>query len=47
LASNLNYVADQTVANSVTVAIGTVGRVCFYTSAATHLIVDVNAAFAP
>jgi hypothetical protein len=47
LASNVNYVADQTVANSVTVAVGATGRVCFFTYAATHLIVDVNAAFAP
>jgi hypothetical protein len=47
LASNVNYVADQTVANSATVAVGAAGRVCFYTYAATHLIVDVNAAFAP
>jgi hypothetical protein len=46
LASNLNYVADQTVANSVTATIGTAGRVCLYLSAATHLVVDVNAAFA-
>jgi hypothetical protein len=47
LASNLNFVAGQTVANAVTVAVGVVGRVCVYTSVATHLIVDINAAFAP
>ncbi|MEO5842659.1 MAG: hypothetical protein ABIQ73_12735, partial [Acidimicrobiales bacterium] len=47
LASNVNFVADQTVANAVTVAVGVVGRVCVYTSAAAHLIVDTNAAFAP
>ena len=46
LASNVNYVANQTVANAVTVAVGVVGRVCVYTSAAAHLIVDTNAAFA-
>jgi hypothetical protein len=47
LASNVNFVADQTVANSVTVAVGTAGRVCIHTSTATHLVVDANAAFAP
>jgi len=47
LASNVNFVAGQTVANAVTVAVGVVGRVCVYTSTATHLIVDTNAAFAP
>ncbi|HUP72925.1 MAG TPA: hypothetical protein VM282_07740, partial [Acidimicrobiales bacterium] len=47
LASNVNYVAGQTVANAVTVTVGVLGRVCIYTSAATHLIVDTNAAFAP
>ena len=47
LASNVNYVKDQTVANSVTVAVGVAGRVCFYTSTATHLVIDTNAAFAP
>jgi hypothetical protein len=47
LASNVNFVAGQTVANSVTVAIGDAGRVCFHTSVAAHLVVDANAAFAP
>ena len=47
LASNVNYVKDQTVANSVTVAVGLAGRVCFYVSTATHLVIDTNAAFAP
>jgi hypothetical protein len=47
LASNVNYVAGMTVANAVTVAVGDLGRVCVYTSVATHLIVDTNAAFAP
>jgi alpha-tubulin suppressor-like RCC1 family protein len=44
-ASNLNYVAGTTIANAVVVKIGVAGNVCFYTSAATHLIVDVNAFF--
>jgi hypothetical protein len=47
LASNVNYVAGQTVANAVTVTVGVLGRVCIHTSASTHLIVDTNAAFAP
>jgi hypothetical protein len=47
LASNVNYVEDQTVANSVTVAVGAAGRVCFYTSTSAHLVIDTNAAFAP
>jgi alpha-tubulin suppressor-like RCC1 family protein len=44
-ASNLNYVAGTTIANAVIVKIGVAGNVCFYTSAATHLIVDVNGFF--
>jgi alpha-tubulin suppressor-like RCC1 family protein len=44
-ASNLNYVAGTTIANAVIVKIGVAGNVCFYTSAATNLIVDVNAFF--
>ncbi len=43
-ASNVNYVAGQTIANSVTVAVGTSGSVCLFTTAAAHLIVDVNGA---
>src|SRR2546423_1123681 len=46
LASNLNFVAGQTVANSVTVAVGVAGKVCIYTFTATHIVVDVDAAFA-
>jgi hypothetical protein len=41
-ASNLNYTAGQTVPNSVVAKLGTEGRVCLYSLAATHLIVDVN-----
>jgi ABC-type sugar transport system substrate-binding protein len=41
-ASNLNYAAGQTIANAVVAKIGDGGRVCIYTSAAAHLIVDVN-----
>ena len=46
-ASNLNYLAGQTVANAVTVAVGATGAVCFYSTATTHLIVDVEAAYSP
>jgi hypothetical protein len=42
LASNINYVAGQTVANAVSSRVGADGRVCIYSSAATHLIVDLN-----
>ena len=42
LASNLNYVAGQTVPNLVVVKVGTDGGVTFYNnSGATHLVVDV------
>jgi PKD repeat protein len=46
-ASNLNFLAGQTVANAVTVAVGASGMVCFYSTATTHLIVDVEAAYSP
>lgn len=42
LASNLNYRTGQTVANAVTTRVGTGGKVCLYTQASTHLVVDVN-----
>ena len=45
LASNLNFAAGQTVANSVLTRIGPGGKVCVFTNNATHLIVDVNGAF--
>ena len=41
-ASNLNYTAGVTIANSVISQIGTGGKVCIFTSAATHLIADVE-----
>ncbi|MBK5331594.1 MAG: metallophosphoesterase [Ilumatobacteraceae bacterium] len=46
LASNLNYLAGQTIANTVIAAIGTNGNVCIFTSQTTDTIVDVDAAFA-
>jgi len=44
LASNLNYRLGQTIANSVLARIGAGGKVCVYTSARAHVLVDVNAA---
>jgi hypothetical protein len=41
-ASNLNYAVGSTIANLVITKIGTDGKVCLFTSAATHLIVDVD-----
>ena len=39
--SNLTYDVGQTVANTVITAVGAGGRISIYTSASTHLIVDV------
>jgi hypothetical protein len=41
LASNLNFVAGQTVPNAVVATVGTGGKVCLFTSASTHLVADV------
>jgi hypothetical protein len=43
--SNLNYDTGATVANAVVAKIGAGGRVCVFTYATTHLIVDVNGYF--
>ena len=40
--SNLNYSPGETVANSVTVDVGTSGTVCIFTSGVTDLVVDVS-----
>ncbi len=45
-ASNLNYAAGQSIPNAVIAKIGAGGDICLYTSAATHLVVDVNGWFA-
>jgi hypothetical protein len=45
LASNLNFVRGQTVSNEVMVQPGTDGMVCVYTTAATHLVVDLDATY--
>ena len=46
VASNLNYVDGQTVANAAIVRVGTGGGICLHASADTHLIVDVVGWFA-
>ena len=43
LASNLNYVAGQTVADVAITPVADNGTICLFTSSTTHLIVDVNA----
>ena len=40
-ASNLNYVAGQTIANNVMTNNGASGKVCAFASAPTHVIVDI------
>lgn len=42
LASNVNFVAGQTVPNAVATKIGTDGKVCIYSIVATDVLVDVN-----
>lgn len=46
VASNLNYAAGQTIANQVVARLGSTGRICVFTSAPTHLIVDAAGTFA-
>lgn len=41
-ASSLNFVAGQTIPNAVIPEIGVGGKVCMSTTAATHLVADVN-----
>lgn len=45
--SNVNYLAGETRPNVATVKVPADGRVCFFTSAQTHLIADLAGAFAP
>jgi len=45
--SNLNYKADQTVAVSAIVNVGTNGQICVFNSERTHVIVDVQGYFSP
>ncbi len=44
-ASNLNYVAGQTIPNNVIVKVDDQGRVCLFTDQVANLIVDVNGSF--
>src|SRR5688572_30343753 len=44
-ASNLNFVAGETIPNLVLAKLGASGRVCVYTSVATDVIVDVSGYF--
>jgi hypothetical protein len=44
-AANLNYLAGDTIPNAVIAKIGAGGKVCIYTTAATHVVVDVNGWF--
>ena len=45
--SNLNFSAGQTVANLVTVKVGTDGQVCLFSNVGTHLIADASGWFGP
>ena len=47
LASNLNHQAGQTVANLVSVGIGSGGRVCIFTAAPAYVVVDVGGWWGP
>ncbi|MEZ5220240.1 MAG: hypothetical protein R2743_02000 [Ilumatobacteraceae bacterium] len=44
-ASNLNFVAGQTVPNAVIAPVSTTGEICLYANATTHLLADVNGWF--
>ena len=44
-ASSLNFSAGEVIPNSVLASIGTGGRVCFYSSVETDLLVDVSGYF--
>ena len=46
-ASNLNFAAGQTIPNSVVSKVGVGGKVCVFSSAEAHLLIDVNGAFPP
>ncbi|MBI4935632.1 MAG: hypothetical protein HY828_17255 [Actinobacteria bacterium] len=45
LASNINYIAGTTVAGASIATIDPTGGVCVYTSAATHLLIDITSEF--
>ena len=45
LASNLNYLAGQTVPNAVIAPVSPTGTVCFYSLRPAHIVVDINGWF--
>jgi hypothetical protein len=46
LASNINYIPGDVVPNAVVAKVGAGGKVCVFSSAETHIVIDVNAWFA-
>ena len=44
-ASNVNYTTGAVIPNAVVAKIGAGGKVCFFVSAATHLVIDANGYF--
>lgn len=46
LAASINFTAGQTISNAVTAKLGTGGKVCVFTYAPTHVVIDVTAAHA-
>jgi hypothetical protein len=44
-ASNLNFAAGQTIPNAVVSKVGAGGKVCVFSSADAHVLVDVNGSF--
>ncbi len=44
-ASNINFTANSTIANSAITKLGNGGKICIYTSATTHLIADISGHF--
>src|SRR5207249_1304343 len=47
VASNVNYTAGESVADAAIVGVAADGTVCVYTSAASHVVVDLNGWFGP
>lgn len=46
-ASNINFVAGQTIPNNVIVKVGDGGQVCIFSNQTTDLLADVNGSFPP
>lgn len=46
-ASNINFVAGQTIPNNVIVKVGDGGQVCIFSDQTAHLLADVNGSFPP